>query len=1182
MSDFNSRDGSPGDESARTRIAIESLREELKKSRDRCEELECELESLRTRYNVSEDRHRLLFQSAGIGIGYWTADGRLVSLNQVAEKRVGRRVSELIGMSFEEMFGEEQGRIYTERIREVVNSREARSFTDFIELSVGGRWYKSTYSPVVDDNGNVAGVQIVSDDISEKIDAEQRFEEWRRLTEYIIKHDPNAIAVYDKNLRYIFASERYLSDYRVSDKDIVGKHHYEVFPEMPQRWKDIHRRVLNGAIERSEDDYFERADGTIDYNRWECRPWYDTNGEIGGMITYTEVVTERKLAEEKLRESEQKFRFITENISDVIVTIDENSILTYISPSAERIIGRGDELIGRDVFEFIHPDDIEHVTRKIRRAFETGSRERGEYRYKHSDKGYIWLETTGQVCTLDGKRCALVSIRDITERKSAEEELRCSETLYRDLFEKNRAVKIVIDSMEGTIVDANPAACEFYGYDYETLTSLAIWDINTLGETKTREMMNRASAESKVSFEFKHRLASGEIRDVHVHSGPIEINGRILLHSIVIDITDRKEVEEALRYERDKSQQYLDIAGVIFLALDAEGVVTLVNPKGCEILGYSQDEIVGKNWFDCFLPAKDAQRVKEIQARIVAGECTALEYVENAVISHDGSERLIAWHNALLRDCDGRIVGTFSSGEDITERRAAQERIRQSEQKFRSYVDNAPDGIFVVNENGDYIEVNDRVCEMTGYSREELLSMKLTDLYGASESKRAVEHFETVVETGYSSGETAMVRKDGTERFWNVKAVKLSEDRFLGFVQDITEIIRLRDLQSRAERLELAGRIAGQVAHDFNNLLAPIVAYPEFIREILPSDQQSHALLDDIESAAKKIADINQDLLTMGRRGHFTQSALNMNDIVKQVVNELSTNQEAVVLALDLDDNLLNVMGGAAQIHRMITNLVCNALDAVRDAGKVSVTTTNYYADRNAVTSYAHVPRGEYVKLIIADTGCGISNGDVQKIFDPFFSTKTSDKRRGSGLGLSIVDAVVKDHGGYIDLQSETGVGTTFYIYFPVTRETAEPESSDRVEGGSERVLVVDDDEVQREVTTRLLRKLGYKVSTAGSGEEAVEALKVNPQDLVVLDMIMPPGIDGTDTYRRILELNPAQRAIIISGYSESDRVEEAQRLGAGEFVRKPLTLKVIAAALRRELGRFNRWEERPSAQHSE
>lgn len=1180
MSDFTDRDSLPGDQSAPTRRAIESLRDELSESRKRCAELERELESLRTEFSVAEDRYWLLFHSAGLGIGYWTADGRLISLNQVAEKRMGKSQSELIGMSFGEMFGEKEGRVYAERLREVVDSRKARSFTDLVEMSAGDRWYKSTYSPVVDDSGSVVGVQIISDDISEKMSVERKLEEWHSLTEYIIKHDPNAIAVYDKNLRYIFASERYLSDYRVSDRDIIGKHHYEVFPEMPQRWKDIHRRVLSGAIERSEDDCFERADGTIDYNRWECRPWYDANGEIGGMITYTEVVTEHKLAEEKLRESEQKYRLITENISDVVMTIDENSILTYISPSADRIIGRGDELIGRDVFEFVHPDDIEPVTRKLAHAFGAASREAVEYRFLHPERGYIWLEATGQVCTLDGNRCALASIRDITARKSAEEELQRSEKLYRDLFEKNRAIKIVIDPSDGKIVDANPAACEFYGYDYGTLTSLAIWDINTLGETKTREMMNRASAESKVSFEFKHKLASGEIRDVQVHSGPIELNGRILLHSIVIDITDRKEAEEALRYERDKSQQYLEIAGVMFLALDAEGVVTLVNPKGCEILGCSQDQIEGKNWFDHFLPASDAERVKEIHARIVAGECKALEYVENAVVSCDGSERLIAWHNALLRDCNGRIVGTFSSGEDITERRAAQEKIRQSERKLRSYVDNAPDGIFVVNENGDYIEVNDQACEMTGYSREELLSMRIFDLYRESEVENAKRHFETVVETGFSAGETTMVRKDGTARFWIVRAVKLSSKEYLGIVQDITETKQLRELQSRAERLELAGRIAGQVAHDFNNLLAPIVAYPEFIREALPSDQQSHALLDDIESAAKKIADINQDLLTMGRRGHFTQSVLDLNDVVKQVVSELPKRPEAIVLDLNLDDNLLSVMGGAAQIHRMITNLICNALDAIQDAGKITITTTNYYADRNAVTSYAHVPRGEYVKLIIADTGCGISEDDLRNVFDPFFSTKTSDKRRGSGLGLSIVDAVVKDHGGYIDVQSSLGTGTTFYTYFPVTRETAETESSDRVEGGNESVLIVDDDEVQREVTTRMLRKLGYSVSTAGSGEEAVESLKANPRDLVILDMIMPPGIDGTETYRKILELNAGQRAIIVSGFSETDRVEEAQRLGAGEFVRKPLTLKAIAAAIRRELGRRNRTEERLSAQN--
>ncbi len=384
---------------------------------------------------------------------------------------------------------------------------------------------------------------------------------------------------------------------------------------------------------------------------------------------------------------------------------------------------------------------------------------------------------------------------------------------------------------------------------------------------------------------------------------------------------------------------------------------------------------------------------------------------------------------------------------------------------------------------------------------------------------------------------------------------------------DITETKRLQKLESRAERLEMAGTIAGQVAHDFNNLLAPIMAYPEFIRDELPHDNIALAYLDTIETAAKKIAEINQDLLTMGRRGHYNQEIININSIVLQAVKEMKARTKIVTCETSLDEKIMNIKGGAAQIHRMLINLFVNAYDAMDDIGMITIKTENYYADDTSM-AFGRVPKGEYVKLTVTDNGCGIPDDIIQKILDPFFSTKVADKKSGSGLGLSVVDAVMKDHNGYLDLSSKVGKGTSFYLYFPITREESESSASTQLRCGTEKILIVDDDDVQREVTEQLLKKLNYKISSVSSGEKAVEFLKENQQDLVILDMMMPPGIDGTETYRQILEINANQKAIIVSGFSESDRVFEAQDLGVGAFVRKPFTKSTISAAVRTELER--------------
>jgi len=262
------------------------------------------------------------------------------------------------------------------------------------------------------------------------------------------------------------------------------------------------------------------------------------------------------------------------------------------------------------------------------------------------------------------------------------------------------------------------------------------------------------------------------------------------------------------------------------------------------------------------------------------------------------------------------------------------------------------------------------------------------------------------------------------------------------------------------------------------------------------------------------------------------------------------------------------IKGGPSQILRTVTNLVSNAVDAMYDIGQLTIRTENCYVD--AVTGeQGRVPTGEYVKLTVADTGGGIPKDHVTEIFEPFFTTKTTDRKRGSGLGLSVVHAVVEDHNGYIDFTSEEGRGTSFFVYFPVTREHEVSFTTDQqVIGGAEKILVIDDAAMQLEVVTTLLAKLGYQANTAKGGEEAIEVAKETSPDLLIVDMIMPDGIDGAETYRRILESNPHQKAIIVSGFAESARVQEAIRLGAGAFVRKPLTFMSIARAVRTELDR--------------
>ena len=379
----------------------------------------------------------------------------------------------------------------------------------------------------------------------------------------------------------------------------------------------------------------------------------------------------------------------------------------------------------------------------------------------------------------------------------------------------------------------------------------------------------------------------------------------------------------------------------------------------------------------------------------------------------------------------------------------------------------------------------------------------------------------------------------------------------------------------RVEKMELVGNLAGGVAHDLNNILSGIVGYPDLMLMEIPEESPLRKPLLSIRMAGERAAAIVQDLLTLARRGVPVDKIVCLNSVISEYLespecDELRRRCPGVVVEADLAGDLLNVLGSPVHLGKTVMNLAANAMEAMPGGGKLTISTENRYLDR-PIRGYDEVAEGDYVILRITDTGTGVAPEDLGRIFEPFY-TKKQMGRSGTGLGMAVVWGAVKDHRGYIDLESAVGEGTTFTLYFPITRQELSEGSPGPAtvdyEGRGESILVVDDVDEQRELASAILERLGYSVATAAGGDEAVEYLQGKAADLLVLDMIMGEGMDGLDTYRRILELHPGQRAIIASGYSETDRVREAQRLGAGAFVKKPYLLEKLGMAVRAELDR--------------
>lgn len=892
----------------------------------------------------------------------------------------------------------------------------------------------------------------------------------------------------------------------------------------------------------------------------------------------------------QLTASQQKLRLHVQHTPLAVIQWDTDFNVTEWNNAAENIFGfTAEEAIGRHAAGLIVHESAKKIVDELWQSLldqKGGKRSTNENLTK--DQKIIicdWYNTP--LIDAAGNTIGVASlVLDITERRRAEKKLIESE---KALVESQKIARIgtyVLNISAGTWTSSEVLAGIFGLEDEDEKRLTDVW-ISIIHPDWKQEMIDYLThdvVEKRGRFDKEYmiiRKNDGAKRWVH-GMGELELNDKgepIVMLGTIQDITERKKAEEELQESEERFRTLMLQSPAVMEIYNLDGLQIEVNKAYEELWGFPASTTVNK--FNV-LKSKEVEDtgLMEYVKRAYKGEAvTVPEYIFDPTgETESGGPGRVRWLSTKiypLKDASGKVISIVITHEDITERKKAEDKLRESEEKFREIITKLPMPVIITESNQDIELYNDKFIEIFGYTKKDIT--KAEDWWNTCYPDPAYrakvrQSWEQEIKIAHDQKteipmqEWKLTCKDGSLKDVEFKFMPLG-DISLIILNDITETRRLKALESRAERLETAGTIAGQVAHDFNNLLAPMMAYPEFIRDELPRNHPSLQYLDQIEKAAIKISDINQDLLALGRRGFFNLKVLNLNIVVQQALSEMDPYRETLACETNLSEDLMDILGGDAQLHRMISNLLHNAKDATQEVGRITITTENYYADDTSI-AFGCVPKGEYVKLTISDTGCGIPPDIVQKIFDPFFTTKAADKKRGSGLGMSVVDAVIKDHNGFIDLRTKVGEGTSFYIYFPITRETIDTQESSKVSGGSETVLIVDDDEIQREVSTHLLTRLGYDVNSVESGEKAIEYLRNSPCDLIILDMVMPGGIDGAETYQRILEIRPRQKAIILSGFSESDRVLEAQKLGAGAFVRKPVSRIIIGAAVRTELDR--------------
>jgi PAS domain S-box-containing protein len=504
---------------------------------------------------------------------------------------------------------------------------------------------------------------------------------------------------------------------------------------------------------------------------------------------------------------------------------------------------------------------------------------------------------------------------------------------------------------------------------------------------------------------------------------------------------------------------------------------------------------------------------------------------------------------------------------------------------YKNLFEAAPDGVEVLDRQGKIIDYNKTHQDLLGYNRKNIIGSHTTNFFSDQSKPLFNDNLSILKEIGFVESEVELVRFDGSLLpIWRKeKAIYDANMNFIGAVVYNRDISMLKKAEQekknleaqlqRAHKMESLGTLAGGVAHDLNNVLGGIVSYPELLLMQIPEDDPLRKPISIIRKSGEKAAAIVQDLLTLARRGVSVAEVVDLNQIIQDYFKapeheKLIEFHPQVKFEIRLEPKPLHILGSPFHLSKTIMNLVSNAAEAMPDGGKIAISTQNQYID-SPISGYDHVDKGEYVTLTVSDTGIGISADDLERIFEPFYTKKIMG-RSGTGLGMAVVWGIIKDHKGYIDAQSIEGQGTTFKLYFPVTKEISpkaeDGRSIETYKGSGESILVVDDVEEQRLIASEILKTLGYSVTSVACGEDAVEYVKNNRADLMILDMIMDPGMDGLETYKRIIELHPGQRAIIASGFSETARVNKAQELGAGQYLKKPYTLEKLGMAIRHEL----------------
>ena len=934
---------------------------------------------------------------------------------------------------------------------------------------------------------------------------------------------------------------------------------------------------------------------------------------------------QRRRIEAELVRREKYFRTLTENTLDILTILDREGVFVHNSPSVKRVLGYDpQELAGQGAFSFIHPEDLSRVLQ----AFDCGLKNpqrpvKVEYRFRHRDGSWRYLEGVGQNRLEDSAIAGVVvNSRDVTDRKRAEEALRESEQRYRLIFDSNPKPMLVFDHQTLAFLEVNQAAVEQYGYSREEFQGLTLKDIRPPEDVPAMiEYVHKivaAGVPTRVGFAgvWRHRRKDGSLMDVEIKWAPISFGGRTVSLAMINDITEQKRIEHReaafskLGQSLSSATSPADAAGIIRAVTDdlfQWDVFTL------DLYAAEQDAVYGilnadtdreGRRFDIPLtgpgrePSGMARRIIERGAELILRE-EPIVMPADVVPIGDTSRPSASLMLVPIRSRT-KVIGILSLQSytpkayhqtdldtlqtladhcgGALERIRAEQALRDSEQRFRELFEGSPDAVFVEDPDGTVLDVNPAACRLHGLARADLIGQSVSNLVPPERREEVARDFKALVAGRLEQIEGASYTHDGRTVPVEVRASRINyagQPAVLLHVRDITDrkraeaALRSAEAQLRqSQKMEAIGQLAGGVAHDFNNILTVIHGHASLLLAggSLPGTGARSA--QQIGQAAERAASLTRQLLAFGRRQVMQPRQLDMNEVVSNMTKMLGRILgEDIALQLNYFPQPALVHADAGMMEQVLLNLAINSRDAMPKGGLLTIRILGLDVDPQRLLEHPEARAGRFVCLSVVDTGCGIPPENLRHIFEPFFTTKEVGK--GTGLGLATVYGIVKQHQGWIEVESEPGQGTTFSVFLPRSTEPAkapdEPPSEQAVRGGTETILVVEDEAPVRELVCDLLSRQGYQVLHAESGVKALQVWQDSKDriDLLLTDLVMPDQMNGRELAEKLWVDRPRLKVIFTSGYS-ADVVGKDFVLCRGlNYLQKPYHPQKLALAVR-------------------